>query len=266
MTNKSKRTNLCEFLTTCAPLAVLLAASILTSDYLARPAYSRNAQDTLRSKSDAGSKTTRAIATGLKPADMFESHAWAKPLFSRAVALPISFVLDDKAKHGIPKEWRPAVNKRRIDNQRTETVFEGTDPKTSLQVRVECTEYHDYPVIEWVAWFNNKGQEATPIIRDILALDATFHGSAPVLYSNNGDFYSEKGYTPSEKPLGRGVSVSFAPNGGRPSDGASLTIASFSRGGDSRSPSAGRRSGPFSLMERQMVSTCGQASRRPTCG
>ena len=220
MTKMSQRTKLCEFLTTSAPLAVLLAASMLASVYLARPAYARTAQDTSRSKPGAASETTRAVATAPKPADMLQSQAWAKPFFSRAVDLPISFVLDDQAIHGIPLAWRSVVNKRRIDNNRTETVFEGADPKTGLQVRVECTEYRDYPVMEWVAWFNNKGQEATPIIRDILALDGTFHGSAPVLYSNNGDFYSEKGYTPSEKPLGRGASLSFAPNGGRPSDGA----------------------------------------------
>ena len=151
---------------------------------------------------------------------MSQSHALAKRFLSRATDLPISFVLDEQPIHGIPQKWRPLVNKRRIDGNRSETVFEATDPKTGLRVRVECVEYHDYPVMEWVAWFSNQGHEATPIIRDILALDGTFQGSAPVLYSNNGDFYSEKGYTPDEKPLGKGDSVGFAPNGGRPSNGA----------------------------------------------
>ena len=73
---------------------------------------------------------------------------------------------------------------------------------------------------EWVAWFSNEGREPTPIIRDVLALDGKFQGSKPVLYSNNGDFYSETGYTPTVKSLDNGASVSFAPNGGRPSDGA----------------------------------------------
>jgi alpha-galactosidase len=151
---------------------------------------------------------------------MLQGQAWAKHFFSRPADLPISFVLDNKAIHGIPQEWSPVVRKRRIDNSRSETVFEGTDPKTGLHVRLECTEYHDYPVLEWVAWFSDKEPRATPIIRDILALDGRFQGSAPVLYSNNGDFYSEKGYTPAEEALGKGVSLSFAPTGGRPSDGA----------------------------------------------
>ena len=220
MTEKSKRFNWCEFLTTSAQVAVLLAVSVLASDHLARPACAETIKEVLTTTPMAASKTTHAIPTATKLADMLQSQAWAKRFFSRATDLPISFVLDDKTIHGIPQKWRPVVNKRRIDNNRSETVFEGTDPKTGLHVRVECTEYHDHPVMEWVAWFSNQGQETTPIIRDILALDGTFQGSAPSLDSNNGDFYSEKGYTPNEKPLDKGDSVGFAPNGGRPNDGA----------------------------------------------
>ena len=102
------------------------------------------------------------------PEDMSKSRAWARRFFSRAADLPISFVLDGKAINGIPEEWQPVAHRRRIDANISETVFEGTDPRTGLNVRVECTEYHDYPVMEWVAWFTNKGHEPTPVIRDIL--------------------------------------------------------------------------------------------------
>ncbi len=220
MTKKSKRSNLCEFLTISAHLAVVLSMSVLASEYLAPRVYARTARGTLTTKSNAPRKTTRAITTAPQTSDMLRSQAWAKPFFSGAADLPISFVLDDQAIHGIPPRWSPAVHRHRIDSHRSETVFEGTDPQTGLQVRLECTEYHDYPVMEWVAWFSNEGHQATPILRDILALDGTFQGSRPLLYSNNGDFYSENGYTPSQKALSKGVSVSFAPNGGRPSDGA----------------------------------------------
>ncbi len=217
MTKKSEHRN---SLTTRACLPILLAMGVLTSYFPARLAHARTVQETLTTRSDAGSKTIRAIATAPQPSDMLQSQAWAKRFFTRASALPISFVLDGKVIHGIPREWRPVVHKRRIDNTRSETVFEGTDPRSGLHVRLECTEYRDYPVVEWVGWLDNQGQQSTPLIRDILALDGTFQGSAPVLYSNNGDFYSEKGYTPAQKALGRGTSASFAPNGGRPSDGA----------------------------------------------
>jgi len=152
--------------------------------------------------------------------DMRKSRAWVGRLFSDAANLPISFVLDGKAIAGIPKEWHPVSDRRRIDANISETVFEGNDGRIGLNVRVECTEYRDYPVVEWVAWFTNKGHEPTPVIRDILAMDGAFGGASPILYHCNGDFYSEQGYTPQQTPLQAGHIVRFAPNGGRPCDGA----------------------------------------------
>ncbi len=155
-----------------------------------------------------------------KSEDMLKSRAWAERFFSAAADLPISFVLDGKAMGGIPEEWQPVSNRRRIDANISETVFEGNHPTTGLNVRVECTEYMDYPVVEWVAWFTNKGREPTPVISDILAMDATFRGSSPVLYHCNGDYYSAEGYTPQETHVHSGDAVGFAPTGGRPCDGA----------------------------------------------
>jgi alpha-galactosidase len=190
----------------------------LVSNYLGRPAYAGTSQ--AATQAEVASKMTRAIPAAPHAADMAQSLAVAKQFFSRPADLPISFVLDGKPIHGIPPAWRPVVSRTVIDRTRSETDFEGADPTTGLQVRVECTEYKDFPVTEWVAWFSNEGREATPIIREVLALDGEFQGSKPVLYSNNGDFYSETGYTPTEKPLDQGAALSFAPNGGRPSDGA----------------------------------------------
>ena len=155
-----------------------------------------------------------------KSEDMLKSRAWSERFFANAADLPISFVLDGKAIRGIPEEWQPVSTRRRLDANISEMVFEGNDARTGLNVRVECTEYRDYPVVEWVAWFTNKGHESTPIVRDILAMDGTFSGSSPVLYHCNGDFCSEEGYTPGETPLHAGTAVGFAPNGGRPCDGA----------------------------------------------
>lgn len=155
-----------------------------------------------------------------QPQDMLRSRALAVSFFSSAADLPISFVFDGEAVRGIPEEWRPTSRSRRIDANMRETVFEGADPGTGLNLRVECTEYTDYPVWEWVAWFTNKANEPTPVIRDILALDGTFLGASPALHHCNGDFYSEAGYTPEETALHAGTEMRFAPNGGRPCDGA----------------------------------------------
>ena len=155
-----------------------------------------------------------------KPEDMLKSREWAGRFLSGPADFPISFVLDDEAIAGIPEEWQLASYGRSIDANIRETVFEGHDARTGLSIRVECTEYRDYPVVEWVAWFINKGRETTPVLRDILAMDGTFKGPSPVLYHCNGDFGSEEGYCPDETPLQAGDTLEFAPNGGRPCDHA----------------------------------------------
>ena len=154
------------------------------------------------------------------PADMAQSRAWSEPVFAQAAALPISFVLDGQTIRGIPAAWLPTTHRRRLDANLIETVFEGTDPASRLKVRVEVTQYQDYPVIEWVAWFSNTGSAPTPLIHDIRGMDLTFHGAAPILTHSNGDFNSAEGYTPRATPLAAGHTLTLAPVGGRACDQA----------------------------------------------
>ena len=203
------------FLKVCEQLAAFFAISLL---YFGQPLHAGTIQ--AATKADASGKTSRRISAAPNPADMMRSRSLAKQFFSRPGDVPISFVLDGKLVRGIPPAWRPEVSRQTIDSTRVETDFEGTDPQTGLHVRVECIEYKDFPVTEWVAWLRNEGREPTPIISDVLALDGKVQGSKPALYSNNGDFYSDTGYTPAVKGLDKGATASFAPNGGRPSDGA----------------------------------------------
>lgn len=152
--------------------------------------------------------------------DMVLCRAWSDPILSTPGNLPVSFRYGEKAIRGIPPQWSPASARRRIDANIVETIYEGTDPETGLRLRVECLTYQDYPVVEWTAWLSNTGNGPTPLISDVLALDAAFAGSSPVLYHCNGDFYSEDGYLPERDALQAGESRSFAPTGGRPCDGA----------------------------------------------
>lgn len=152
--------------------------------------------------------------------DQAWSRAWTARFLSGAADLPVSFVFDGNPITGIPAAWRPTSSRRRIDANMSETVHEGGEAASGLTLRVECTEYLDYPVVEWVARFTNTGRGPTPIISDILALDARFEGAAPVLHYSNGDFCSAEGYAALETPLGAGQSLTFAPSGGRPCDRA----------------------------------------------
>lgn len=150
--------------------------------------------------------------------DMRQCSDWCAGLHS-AETVPVTFKFNDRTISGIPAAWRPVVTRRRIDALICETVFEGRDPETGLTVRVECTEYNDYPVVEWLAWFTNAGTEPTPVLSNIRAIDTTFAGAAPLLYHWTGDSCSPDNLTPSESPLQPGAPLSFAPNDGRPCDG-----------------------------------------------
>jgi alpha-galactosidase len=163
---------------------------------------------------------TPAMAPTTTVEDMAKSRSWVGHFVSAAEKLPVSFLYDGKEIAGIPAAWAPTRHRRRIDANLIETIFEGNDPATGLQVRVECLEYLDYPVVEWTAWFANTGDQPTPPLRDILALQGTFEGTSPVVQHCNGDFNSEDGYTPRETPLRAGDTLTLAPNGGRSCDGA----------------------------------------------
>lgn len=163
---------------------------------------------------------TARIASRTAPDDMARIRSWMGHLMSAPEHLPISFRYGEEKISGIPATWTPARRTHRIDANVIETVFEGTDGATGLQVSVECLEYRDYPVVEWTTWLTNSGDQPTPILRDIRALDASFAGASPAVYHCNGDFYSEDGYTPQETPLRGGDAFGLAPRGGRPCDGA----------------------------------------------
>jgi alpha-galactosidase len=155
-----------------------------------------------------------------QPEDLEQSRIRTKHLFSKADRLPISFNYDGKKFSGIPNHFRPVHRIRRMDSNLIETIFEGEDPETHLNIRLECLEYQDFPVVEWVVWFTNKGRQMTPILKDLLAIDCNFSGTSPILNYCNGDFWKADGYTPFDTLVGAGETLNFAPKGGRPCDSA----------------------------------------------
>jgi alpha-galactosidase len=156
----------------------------------------------------------------LQPADMAQSRQWSDPLFAGPGSLPVTFTLGEQRIQGIPESWHPTTTRRRLDANLIETVFEGTDPASGLNLRVEVTRYQDHPVVEWVAWLTNTGSAPAPLIRDLRAIDLTFAGAAPIITHSNGDFNSAAGYTPRATPLPAGAELAVAPHGGRACDQA----------------------------------------------
>ena len=161
------------------------------------------------------------LSNKTSPKDMQLIREAALDFVSAPGKIPISFTYGGKKHMGIPSSYSPVATKKIIDAKITETVFEGTDPDTGLNIRVECYEYKDFPVYEWTAFFKNAGEKNTPIIEGLYAIDAFFPGKDAALYENNGDPGHDDGFKTTVRDLNKYSEYMFAPEGGRGNDGAS---------------------------------------------
>ena len=95
-----------------------------------------------------------------------------------------------------------------------------SDPVTGLEVLAEFKEYTQFPVAEWVVWFRNAGAEDTLILEDIRSLDVLLPACGGFLNYHTGDRRTADSYEPHRVPLTFDADRTFAPDGGRPTNGA----------------------------------------------
>ena len=151
------------------------------------------------------------------------SREWIVTHFeSSGTAPPFSFRYGGRSVTLELKTWQIATDLRKLDDSRTERTLTYADPKTGLEVRCVVTEYSDYPAVEWVVFFENKGSGATPIISDVQAADfslsSTGIGDFDVHHAD-GSHADPTDFHPRATKLTRGEELRFAPYGGRSSDG-----------------------------------------------
>lgn len=115
--------------------------------------------------------------------------------------LPISYKLDGREYHGIPKEFNTATEKRIIDANVVERTYTA-NMSDGLILKVETFEYKDSPVFEWTAFFTNLGSKNSPVISEFCGCDMTLPAEEKaVIYHNNGDFCSRNGLETVEEEL-----------------------------------------------------------------
>ncbi len=134
-----------------------------------------------------------------------------------STAPPFSFVYGGRpfAELG----WQPVRTTRRLDDQRTEYTLAWTDTATGLVVQCLAIQYLDFPTLEWTVYFENTGTRDTPILSEILALDAPFHRRAAgdfVLHHHKGTFVRADDFEPLTARLKPGQRERFTPPAGRP--------------------------------------------------
>ena len=79
--------------------------------------------------------------------------------------IPLSFCYGGKNYRGFSEDMSPKETFRRIDSNFTLTCVSAR--LDSLEIRVEYKEYKDFPMTEWVAYFENVSNESSKILSDI---------------------------------------------------------------------------------------------------
>jgi alpha-galactosidase len=136
-------------------------------------------------------------------------------------AFPFSFVYGGRSSRELLPGWRLAARSSTTAEGHARRVLTLSDPQTGLDVRCEMLEYADFPALEWVLHFRNKGRGDTPVLEDVQALDIEVPGFEDDFHLdyNDGSTAQPTDFHPRFRELEQNESVRLAPYGGRSSDG-----------------------------------------------
>jgi len=167
--------------------------------------------------------STLAFAVEANFKDFENARTWAAAIYG-GKTVPFSFSYDSQPSSEILKDWKIAVSKCSLDENRIRRVLTYSDPNTDLVIRYELTEYRDFPTLEWVVWIENHGKKDSPILDNVLSADFNLSRSEKsseyLLHYSVGANSGPSDYAPAEKTLGPKSTEAFAPHGGRPTNGA----------------------------------------------
>ena len=124
----------------------------------------------------------------------FRAAAMRVRPYAAPARIPLSFVYGETAYRGLPEElFHPTIRRCPADANLVCKQITGRLPD-GLEVRVEYTEYQDFPAVEWYAEFTNTAAQNSPRLRQVRLIDEAFRGENPVLLHSNGDTVTYEGY------------------------------------------------------------------------
>ncbi|MBM3493238.1 MAG: hypothetical protein FJX72_02785, partial [Armatimonadetes bacterium] len=86
---------------------------------------------------------------------------------------PFSFSVGGRHCDDVLPGWRVTNEGKAGEPGRTLAVHQWDDPASDLRVQLESVRFGDYPAVEWVMSFENRGSADTPIIENVFPLDVT---------------------------------------------------------------------------------------------
>jgi len=161
------------------------------------------------------------IMLSVNPAfdEMTVAEEWITAnLREEAFILPFSFKYDGRSSVDLIKTWKKEYSSEKLDENRIKNTITFVDSNTGLEIRAESIVYNDFPAVEWVLYFKNKGSVDTPILENVLPLDAGFSSDeAYKLHYAKGALCCIDDFAPVDTTLDKGTKVHLQPGGGRSS-------------------------------------------------
>jgi len=156
-------------------------------------------------------------------ADKGAFDAWvAQHIAVESPQAPFSFRYGDVTSDQLLKRSKFQTTAKQLDPDRTEQVLTWNDPDTGLEVRCNAILYKDFPFVEWTLHLTNHGDQKTPILSDIHAVDIAFDREGDrdvVLHHYRGSRATPDDFRPRATSLDEGLKVQLRSIGGRGTDG-----------------------------------------------
>jgi alpha-galactosidase len=144
---------------------------------------------------------------------MVPDNAW------QGSALPFSFRLNGTVAN--PSQW-PCQETTAPAPGGAVTRHRFSDPASGLVVTAERRSFDAFPAQEWILSLENAGDQPTPIIDELLALDACWDcasAASVVLHRAHGSQCVQDDFLPVDQVVSPGQTLCLAPEQGRSSDG-----------------------------------------------
>jgi alpha-galactosidase len=146
---------------------------------------------------------------------------WLPAVQWKAPELPVQFRYDGRDSTEFLRRCQ-VTQEPPVEAERSLRRLHLDDPVTKLRLTAEIRTLEGFDALTWVLFFENRGQQNTPILEDIQA--GAFALSAPkagdyILHFANGSSEKITDFQPREVQLTSGITLKLGPVGGRSSDG-----------------------------------------------
>ncbi len=148
--------------------------------------------------------------------------------------LPFSLVYDGQPSSKFLSTWRRTLDTATVNGATRTMVLTLSDPKTLLEIRVACRVYTDTGAVDYTLHLTNRGQQDTPIIEQLKAVDVGVllgWGPSPVLHRLRGSTCAADDWLPFDESLPPGKRIEFGAVNGRSSADSPFFNVNWGSGG-----------------------------------